>query len=107
MREGDDREFISPVSRHTSTAIVNASALLAIISAGLSLPGGIVMAIAPTVPFAELLNYSNNRMKKRTMRIYEDHRIGEAACRVPTTTREPYACPTHIPRNFAAVDRLQ
>jgi len=75
--------------------------------AGLSLPGGIVIAIAPTVPFAELLNYSNNRMKKRTMRIYKDHRIGEAACRVPTTTREPYACPTHIPRNFAAVDRRQ
>src|SRR6266571_4789463 len=48
---------------------------------GVSLPGGIVIAIAPTVPFAELLEQQN---EERTMRVYEDHRIGGAACRVVT-----------------------
>ena len=72
--------------------------------AGLSLPGGIVIAIAPTVPFAELLEQQN---EERIMRVYEDHRIGGAACRVLTDDPGSLRVPAHIPRNCSAVDRLQ
>ena|SRR2546425_10558359 len=48
---------------------------------GLWLPGGIVIAMLQVIPFAELLEQQN---AERTMRIYEDHRIGGAACRVVT-----------------------
>jgi hypothetical protein len=71
---------------------------------GLWLPGGIVIAIAPTVPFAELLEQQN---EERIMRVYEDHRIGGAACRVLTDDPGSLRFPAHIPRNRAAVDRLQ
>src|SRR6266850_5434389 len=53
---------------------------------GLSLPGGIVIAIAPTDSICGITRTQN---QERTMRICEDYRIGGAACRVVTDDPGP------------------
>jgi len=53
---------------------------------GLSLPGGIVIAIAPADSICGITRTQN---EERTMRICEDYRIGGAACRVVTDDPGP------------------